>query len=198
MQNSLNYPKIVETEQSSEEEILLHSLKNCTPYIFSHTILLHQNEILKRGLDLEKLNQELEKFINLRTKLDSEKIRTTPGDDKIILAQLQNQALIINKLVGYNLITNPLTMFSFRQQQNQLSRNISVANFSDEVIPGLTDKITKIAEKEISGSSFKYSDKRLMRLTQKIKKVNDAFHEENGHLSFINALAKELDIHPAG
>ena len=202
-QTDFNYPEIVADQENFEEELLLSSLKNCDPYIFLHTIEWHRQEILKQlqGMEksakekaLAKLNKELEKFINLRIELDSERVRKNKDATRTILAKLQNQAIKINELIGYSLITDPLMISNFRQQLDQLLRNVSKAGFENNIASRLKDEINKLAEKEISEQSFKYSNARLARLTKKIKDVNDALTEEDKHLSFISALEKVLNI----
>ena len=202
-QTDFNYPEIVADQENFAEELLLSSLKNCDPYIFPYTIEWHRQEILKQLQEMEnsdrekalaKLNKELEKFINLRIELDSERVRKNKDATKTILAKLQNQAIKINDLIGYNLITDPFMIFNFRQQLDQLLRNVSKAGFKENIIPGLKNIIETLEKREIFKQSFKYSNARLPRLTAKIKKINDAFNEENEYLSFINALESELDI----
>ena len=203
MQDNFNYPKIVESQENPEEELLLHSLENCDPYIFPHTIEWHRQEILKQLQEMEnydrkealkKLNEELGKFINLRIELDSEEVRIKKKKMEATLNDLQDQAITINKLIGYTLITDPLTTFSFRQQQNQLSRNVIIAGFEESIIHRLNTKLKEILVSALPKNSLKYSNERLGALTQKIEKVNKAFHKKDGGISFIMALEKELLI----
>lgn len=193
----INNLHIVNSRENPENELLLASLRNCSPFVVPALVEKHIGGTIE-SLSKEKidnLNDELHKLAVARVILDSENVRLDSTGKKYN-EQIEEMSRIVedvNSIAGYDLAINPELIINFNNATYNLKYNITKTGFASTVKNRLLREADELSEKNGLYGNEKHVHSKLPSLIKKIKSVNESFSLDNT-LPFVDELRDTLNL----